>query len=215
MVNFSLREKIVIKSVLAGGDIYSRLGKLELNNHEALMSLSDGGYILSNHQSNFDLVSLGYSVWSGLSDSSKCFGVGKMGLKKWYMLGSSPHIVPVMRGKDKKKLIKSGVYKTREEVNLFGDKYNSLAFEKAKELVDDKHVLIMFPQGERVFDGSVVSFKKNKLVNWITDSSKPVVLSNIEYCDKKTIITHSDPINFDCLDGIIEESIKFYSSFKK
>ncbi len=218
MVKFSLREKIIKETLFSVANFYLNSGKFEINNHQALEGLNSGGYVLANHISNLDLLYVGYSVMSGVKNAENVFAIGKKGLKSKFLLGKSPHVLPVIRGKDKKKGLKSGIYKSVEHANLEALAFNGETMSYAEKLVDLGNVLTLFPQGRRTFDSSLpVNFREANIKSWFSNPSKPVVLINVDYnsCggDKK-IITFSDPHLFKDSIEIVEYSKDFYSSFR-
>lgn len=215
MANFSLMEKIIVNSICSTVGLYDLLGGLEIENQQALEALSDGGVILSNHVSNFDPPLVGYSMFTGLRNSNQAHCIAKMGMKDFSIFKNANHVLPVMRGKDKKKLILSGVYENRAVADLAAGIYNAETMSNACSLINSGDVLLLFPQGTRKSVSSEVIFKKSAVEPWTNGVSKSLVLTNIGYLGLKTKITHSEPINFTCVDEILTESQKFYSSFRK
>lgn len=175
------------KSVMLAYD--TGLGKLEIDNLSGLYSLHKGGYVFSNHVSNFDPVIYGDLMFDAFGVKN-CSAVVKPVLKNIPGLGRET-ILPYMRAKELKKLRKELGNETAKE---YFDAFNKNSEFKAKEFVKDGIVSLVFPKGTRSESYEPLSLGDDKLISslekWLIDEinvdnkildSKSMVFADIQY----------------------------------
>lgn len=197
-------ERVLLQLLLAPGRVRNLVQEVNHNNVESINSLKDGGMVLSNHTDNWDPLLVGHSLLKHNPDMN-LFAIAKHGLAESWVFQNIPHVLGVIRSKDRKKkgISKEKAYEKNLEI-----------FKKAGNYINNGATQLLFPQGTRVSKDDKVVFQPWKLEGWLdhVDSSKPILLTNITY-GSSVNITYSGPLtNYKSVEEVIDFSKEFYNS---